>query len=144
MRHPPPGRLVGFGGVAAPVPRDSAKTSGNLRHHKRYNHRHQRVFCTSALFSIPHCNEARRFYDREHAEDKRHTQAVLPSRADASPACGLSSATDNATKSPTHRPYRLTDHMGNGRVPQGGVVGRSCRARACARTWMLVLSGSQR
>ncbi|KFG01275.1 hypothetical protein IQ62_08740 [Streptomyces scabiei] len=69
-------RLAGFGGVA-PVPRDSGKLSGNLRRPQRYNRRLQRVFYTSALFSIRHCEESRRFYDRKRAEGKRHTQTVL-------------------------------------------------------------------
>ncbi|MFI0733747.1 IS110 family transposase [Streptomyces sp. NPDC021225] len=71
-----PDRLAGFGGVA-PVPRDSGKISGNLRRPQRYNRRLQRVFYTSALFSIRKCEESRRFYDRKRAEGKRHTQAVL-------------------------------------------------------------------
>ncbi|MGP4053150.1 IS110 family transposase [Streptomyces sp. 2A115] len=69
-------RLAGFGGVA-PVPRDSGKISGNLRRPQRYNRRLQRVFYSSALFSIRHSEESRRFYDRKRAEGKRHTQAVL-------------------------------------------------------------------
>lgn len=69
-------RLASFGGVA-PVPRDSGKVSGNLRRPQRYNRRLQRVFYTSALFSIRRCEESRRFYDRKRAEGKRHTQAVL-------------------------------------------------------------------
>jgi transposase len=71
-----PDRLAGFGGVA-PVPRDSGKISGNLRRPQRYSRRLQRVFYTSALFSIRKCDESRRFYDRKRAEGKRHTQAVL-------------------------------------------------------------------
>lgn len=71
-----PDRFAGFGGVA-PVPRDSGKISGNLRRPQRYNRRLQRVFYTSALFSIRRCEESRRFYDRKRAEGKRHTQAVL-------------------------------------------------------------------
>ncbi|MGX9889332.1 IS110 family RNA-guided transposase [Streptomyces sp. NPDC002276] len=71
-----PDRLAGFGGVA-PVPRDSGKISGNLRRPQRYSRRLQRVFYTSALFSIRRCDESRRFYDRKRAEGKRHTQAVL-------------------------------------------------------------------
>ncbi|WP_329449377.1 IS110 family transposase (plasmid) [Streptomyces sp. NBC_01426] len=71
-----PDRLAGFGGVA-PVPRDSGKISGNLRRPQRYNRRLQRVFYTSALFSIRRSEESRRFYDRKRAEGKRHTQAVL-------------------------------------------------------------------
>ncbi|WTN37484.1 transposase [Streptomyces sp. NBC_00631] len=50
---------------------------GNLRRPQRYNRRLQRVLYTSALFSIRHCEESRRFYDRKRAEGKRHTQAVL-------------------------------------------------------------------
>ncbi|MFJ4633782.1 IS110 family transposase [Streptomyces sp. NPDC088847] len=71
-----PDRLAAFGGVA-PVPRDSGKISGNLRRPQRYNRRLQRVFYTSALFSIRRSEESRRFYDRKRAEGKRHTQAVL-------------------------------------------------------------------
>ncbi|KOG26597.1 MULTISPECIES: IS110 family transposase [Streptomyces] len=69
-------RLAGFGGVA-PVPRDSGKISGNLRRPRRYNRRLQRVFYISALFSIRHCDESRRFYERKRGEGKRHIQAVL-------------------------------------------------------------------
>ncbi|MFB7337095.1 IS110 family transposase [Streptomyces adustus] len=69
-------RLAGFGGVA-PVPRDSGRISGNLRRPRRYNRRLQRVFYISALFSIRHCEESRRFYERKRAEGKRHIQAVL-------------------------------------------------------------------
>lgn len=71
-----PDRLAGFGGVA-PVPRDSGKISGNLRRPRRYNRRLQRVFYISALFSIRHCDESRRSYERKRAEGKRHIQAVL-------------------------------------------------------------------
>ncbi|MDX2826700.1 IS110 family transposase [Streptomyces ipomoeae] len=71
-----PDRLAGFSGVA-PVPRDSGKISGNLRRPQRYNRRLQRVFYTSALFSIRYREGSRRFYDRKRAEGKRHTQAVL-------------------------------------------------------------------
>ncbi|WSQ14996.1 IS110 family transposase [Streptomyces sp. NBC_01231] len=69
-------RLAGFGGVA-PVPRDSGKISGNLRRPRRYNRRLQRVFYISALFSIRHCEDSRRSYERKRAEGKRHIQAVL-------------------------------------------------------------------
>lgn len=69
-------RLAGFGGVT-PVPSDSGKISGNLRRPQRYSRRLQRVFYTSALFNIRHCDESRRFCDRKRAESKRHTQAVL-------------------------------------------------------------------
>jgi hypothetical protein len=71
-----PDRLAGFGGVG-PIPYDSGKMRGNLRCPQRYIHRLQRVFCTSALFSIRHCDESRQFCDRKRAEGKRHTQAVL-------------------------------------------------------------------
>ncbi|MFI6561139.1 transposase [Streptomyces sp. NPDC050534] len=57
--------------------RDSGKISGNLRRPQRYNRRLQRVFYISALFSIRHCEESRRFCDRKRTEGKRHTQAVL-------------------------------------------------------------------
>jgi transposase len=68
---------TGRRGGVAPVPRDSGKISGNLRRPQRYNRRLQRVFYISALFSIRHCEESRRFYNRKRAEGKRHTQAVL-------------------------------------------------------------------
>ncbi len=90
-------RLAGFGGVA-PVPRDSGKTSGNLRRPQRYTCRLQRVFCTSALFSIRHCDESCRFYDRKHSEGKRHTQAALAfARRRVNVLSGHSYATDGAT-----------------------------------------------
>lgn len=69
-------RLADFGGVA-PVLRDSGKISGSLRRPQRYSRGLQRVFYTSALFSIRGCEEFRRFYDRKRSEGKRHTQAVL-------------------------------------------------------------------
>ncbi|MEU9979499.1 transposase [Streptomyces sp. NPDC051014] len=69
-------RLAGFGGVT-PVPRDSGKISGNLRRPRRYNRRLQRVFYISALFSIRHSEDSRRFYERNRAEGKHHSQAVL-------------------------------------------------------------------
>jgi len=92
-------RLAGFGGVA-PVPRDSGKISGNLRRPQRYNRRLQRVFYTSALFSIRHCEESRRFYDRKRAEGKRHTQAVLALARRRVNVLWPSCATGGATSSP--------------------------------------------
>ncbi|MEW2077334.1 MULTISPECIES: IS110 family transposase [unclassified Streptomyces] len=71
-----PDRLAGFGGVA-PVPRGSGKISGNLRRPRRYNRRLQRVFYISALFSIRHCEDSRRFYERKRSEGMHHIQAVL-------------------------------------------------------------------
>ncbi|MFE4823819.1 hypothetical protein ACFRFU_47155 [Streptomyces sp. NPDC056704] len=59
------------------MPRDSGKISGNLRRPRRYNRRLQRVFYISALFSIRHCEDSRRFYERKRTEGKRHIQAVL-------------------------------------------------------------------
>jgi transposase len=67
-------RLAGFGGVA-PVPRDSGKISGNLHRPRRYNRGLQRVFHISALSSIRHCDDSRRFYERKRAEGKRHIQS---------------------------------------------------------------------
>ncbi|MET8420926.1 IS110 family transposase [Streptomyces sp. NPDC005134] len=69
-------RLAAFAGLA-PAPRDSGKSSGNLHRPQRYHRRLQRVFYTSALISIQHDPNSRRFYDRKRAEGKRHTQAVL-------------------------------------------------------------------
>ncbi|MHC6625479.1 IS110 family RNA-guided transposase [Streptomyces globosus] len=69
-------RLAAFGGVA-PAPRDSGKTSGNLRRPQRYHRRLQRVFYTSALVSSWSDPNSKRFYDRKRAEGKSHVQAVL-------------------------------------------------------------------
>ena len=71
-----PDRLAGFAGLA-PAPRDSGRISGNLHRPQRYHRRLQRVFYTSALISIRHHPDSKRFYDRKRAEGKRHTQAVL-------------------------------------------------------------------
>lgn len=71
-----PDRLAAFAGLA-PVPRDSGRVSGNLHRPQRYHRSLQRVFYTSAMISVQHCPESRRFYDRKRAEGKRHTQAVL-------------------------------------------------------------------
>ncbi|GAA0346942.1 IS110 family transposase [Streptomyces blastmyceticus] len=73
---PTPDSLAAFAGLA-PAPRDSGKTSGNLRRPQRYHRRLQRVFYTSALFSIRSDPNSRQFYDRKRAEGKRHIQAVL-------------------------------------------------------------------
>lgn len=71
-----PSRLAGFAGLA-PAPRDSGRIRGNL-HRPRYYHRGlNRVFYYSAMISLAHCPESRRFYHRKRAEGKRHTQAVL-------------------------------------------------------------------
>jgi transposase len=101
-----PDRLAGFGGVA-PVPRDSGKISGNLRRPRRYNRRLQRVFYISALFSIRHCDESRRFYERKRAEGKRHIQAVLALARRRVNVSGPSSATDGPTNSCHPPPLRL-------------------------------------
>lgn len=68
--------LAGYAGLA-PTPRDSGRVSGNLHRPRRYNRALNRVFYTSALISIQHNPESRRFYDRKRSEGKRHTQAVL-------------------------------------------------------------------
>ncbi len=73
---PSPDRLAAFAGVT-PAPRDSGKISGNLHRPQRYHRRLQRVFYTSALVSVQHDPNSRKFYDRKRAEGKRHTQAVL-------------------------------------------------------------------
>jgi transposase len=73
---PSPDRLASFAGVT-PAPRDSGQVSGNLHRPQRYHRRLQRVFYTSALISIQHDPNSRRFYDRKRAEGKRHIQAVL-------------------------------------------------------------------
>ncbi len=68
-----------FAAVAglAPVPRDSARISGNLRRPRRYDRRLMRAAYLSAQLSIRSCTESRIYYDRKRAEGKRHTQAVL-------------------------------------------------------------------
>ncbi|WP_406120561.1 IS110 family transposase [Streptomyces canus] len=63
--------------VSHPFPATQARSAANLRRPQRYNRRLQRVFYTSALFSIRYCEDSRRFYDRKRAQGKRHTQAVL-------------------------------------------------------------------
>ncbi|MBD0746730.1 IS110 family transposase [Streptomyces sp. CBMA152] len=73
---PTPDSLAAFAGLA-PAPRDSGKTSGNLRRPQRYHRRLQRVFYTSALFSIRSDPNSRQFYDRKRAEGRRHIQVVL-------------------------------------------------------------------
>ncbi|MFE1409182.1 IS110 family transposase [Streptomyces sp. NPDC058770] len=69
-------RLAAFAGVA-PAPRDSGQVSGNDHRPTRYHRRLQRVFYTSALISVQHDPNSRKFYDRKRAEGKRHVQAVL-------------------------------------------------------------------
>jgi|SRR5918992_805812 transposase len=68
--------LAAYAGLA-PVPRDSGRIRGNLPRPCRYNRALNRVFYTSALISIQHNPDSRRFYDRKRAEGKLHTQAVL-------------------------------------------------------------------
>jgi len=65
--------LAGF----APTPRDSGRRVGNLHRPKRYNRQLQRVFYASAVISIQRSPASRAFYDRERADGKRHSQAVL-------------------------------------------------------------------
>ncbi len=67
--------LAGYAGLA-PIPRDSHTRSGNLHRPRRYNRQLQRVFYTPAI-SIQHSIASRAFYDRNRAEGKRHTQAVM-------------------------------------------------------------------
>jgi transposase len=67
--------LAGYAGLA-PIPRDSRTRSGNLHRPRRYNRQLQRVFYTPAI-SIQHSIASRAFYDRNRAEGKRHTQAVM-------------------------------------------------------------------
>jgi transposase len=68
--------LAAYAGLA-PAPRDSGRVSGKLHRPRRYSRPLNRVFYTSALISIQHNPESRRFYDRKRTEGKRHTQAVL-------------------------------------------------------------------
>lgn len=71
-----PDRLASFAGLA-PAPWDSGRIRGNLHRPQRYHRGLNRVFYQSAMISIVHSPESRRFYDRKRAEGKRHTQAVL-------------------------------------------------------------------
>lgn len=71
-----PDRLAAFAGLA-PTPKDSGRISGNLHRPRHYHRGLQRVCYMSALTSIQHCPQSRRFYDRKRAEGKRHTQALL-------------------------------------------------------------------
>ncbi len=98
------------------MPRDSGKISGTLRRPQRYNRRLQKVVYTSALFSIRHCEESRRFYDRERAEGKRHTQAVLAlarRRVNVPWALPRDGRCYELTPPTAHRPRRLADGMRN-------------------------------
>ena len=54
-----------------------AATGGDLHRPQRYHRGLRRIFYTPALISIRFSPESRRFYDRERAEGKHHTQAVL-------------------------------------------------------------------
>lgn len=90
-----PDRLADFGGVA-PVPRDSGKISSSLRRPQRYNRRLQRVFYTSAMFSIRYCEESPRF---TIASGPR--ASVTPKRSSPLPVaestfCGIFCAMDGA------------------------------------------------
>jgi hypothetical protein len=61
----------------APAPHDSGKRNGEL-HRPRHCHRGlQRIFYMSALMSVRYDPNSRAFHDRERAEGKRHTQAVI-------------------------------------------------------------------
>jgi transposase len=71
-----PDALAAFAGVT-PAPRDSGKVSGNLHRPVTYHRRLQRVFYTSALVSVRHDPNSRKFYDRKRTEGKKHVQAVL-------------------------------------------------------------------
>lgn len=68
--------LAAYAGLA-PAPRDSGRISGNLHRPRRYHRGLNRVLYTSALISIQHNPDSRRFYDRKRSEGKLHTQAVL-------------------------------------------------------------------
>jgi transposase len=68
--------LAAYAGLA-PAPHDSGRISGNLHRPRRYHRGLNRVFYTSALISIQHNPDSRRFYDRKRSEGKLHTQAVL-------------------------------------------------------------------
>lgn len=68
--------LAAYAGLA-PAPHDSGRIHGNLHRPRRYHRGLNRVFYTSALVSIQHNTDSRRFYDRKRGEGKLHTQAVL-------------------------------------------------------------------
>jgi hypothetical protein len=94
LEHPlPAGRVYA-------ATHNPGKISGNLHRPRRYNRRLQRAFYISALFSIRHYEESRRFYDRKRSEGKRHIQAVLAlARRRVNVLSGPSSATDGPTNS---------------------------------------------
>lgn len=71
-----PDRLAGFAGLA-PVPRDSGRVSGNMRHPRRYHRGLLRAFYLSAMASIRSCRASRAYYQRKRDEGKGHKQAVL-------------------------------------------------------------------
>lgn len=68
--------LAAFAGLA-PVARDSGRVTGNLHRPRRFNRTLLRVFYLSSLASLPACPASRAYYDRERAEGKTHTQALL-------------------------------------------------------------------
>jgi transposase len=69
-------RLAGVSGLA-PVPRDSGRISGNLKHPRRYDRRLLRTCYLSAQIAIRTDPASRTYYDRKRTEGKTHTQAVL-------------------------------------------------------------------
>ncbi|MFI6518408.1 IS110 family transposase [Spirillospora sp. NPDC050679] len=71
-----PDRLAAFIGLA-PVPRDSGRTSGNLKRPQRYNRPLLRDAYLSAQVAIRHCPTSKAFYLRKRAEGKTHKQAIL-------------------------------------------------------------------
>ncbi|WP_405550796.1 transposase [Streptomyces globisporus] len=69
-------RLAGAAGLA-PVPKDSGRTSGNMRRPGRCCRDLLRVFYMSATVAARSCPVSRAFYERKRAEGKGHKQAII-------------------------------------------------------------------
>ena len=70
------GHLASAAGLV-PVPRDSARRTGNLHRPKRYSRRLRRVFYMSAQTSIIREGPNRNFYLKKRGEGCNHVQAVI-------------------------------------------------------------------
>ncbi len=69
-------RLAGVSALA-PVPRDSARITGNLKRPRRYYRLLLLTCYLSAQIAIRTDPASRTYYDRKRSEGKTHTQAVL-------------------------------------------------------------------
>ncbi|WP_455836218.1 transposase [Pseudarthrobacter siccitolerans] len=69
-------RLASVAGLA-PVPRDSARISGNLHRPRRFNRRRLRTCYLAALSSLKNSPASRTYYDRKRGEGKSHKEALI-------------------------------------------------------------------